>query len=131
MVVGCDTDDTADTGEPAATGCDFSSIAGTWTGTVSSGESQVLNLEPQAEFDASIGTNVFSNDAGEPVCSFDVQCKPSATEGTFLVFNERVEAVGVCLEGWYTMELTDGALAVGIHLTEEGDLGTPYELSKE
>ena len=139
LFVGCggdesdsDTDVTYDdTGEvEQATICDFSSIAGTWVGTIPSGRNQSLTLETQSDFDASIGINVFSTDDGIETCTFDVQCKPSAAEGTFLVFNEKL-AGGICTEGWYTMAITDSVLAVDFHLTETGDPASSYELTKE
>ncbi|MFT5355372.1 MAG: hypothetical protein ACI9KE_002591 [Polyangiales bacterium] len=127
FTVGCDTND--EVVEP--TSCDFSSIAGTWTGASPFGEDQSMTLQAQADFDASIGTNVFSNDGGPALCTFDVQCKPSESEGVFLVFNEAV-STGACLEGWYTMTPTaSGALAVDLHLTEDGDTIQSYELTQE
>lgn len=130
FLVACDKDDTTETGElEEATSCDFSAIAGTWTGVIPSGETQSVTLAAEAEFDASIGSTTFSNDAGEELCSFDMRCKPSATEGTFVVENEIVE--GTCTGGWYTMSLAGDALAIDYHLVEDGPAGSSYELTKE
>jgi hypothetical protein len=130
FVVACDKDDTTDTGELVeATSCDFSAIEGTWTGVIPSGETQSMTLDAQAEFDAVIGNTTFSSDAGEEFCSFDMVCKPSATEGTFVTENEIID--GTCTSGWYTMSLSGDALTVGYHLVEGGDVGSSYELTKE
>jgi major membrane immunogen (membrane-anchored lipoprotein) len=130
LLVACDQADTTESAEiEEATSCDFSTIAGTWTGVIPSGEHQTLSLEAEADYDASIGTNAFSSDEGEQYCSFDVTCKPSAAEGTFLVYNEILD--GQCTEGWYTLTLADGALAVDYHLTEDGPAGSSYELTQE
>lgn len=126
FTVGCEADEIT---EP--TGCDFSSIAGTWTGQSPFGEDQSMTLQAQAEFDASIGTSVFSNDGGPALCTFDIVCKPSESDGVFLVFSEAA-STGACLEGWYTMtSAASGALAIDLHLTEDGDTIHSYELTQE
>ena len=130
FLVACDKDDTTETGEVVeATSCDFSAIAGTWSGIIPSGETQSMTLDAEAEFDASIGSTNFSDGAGEEYCSFDMRCKPSSTEGTFVVENEIIE--GTCTGGWYTMSLTGDALAIDYHLVEDGPAGSSYELTKE
>jgi hypothetical protein len=148
LLIGCDSEGTSDADPGAdsgadlgadaaladaaveATTCDFSTIAGTWTGIIPLGEHQSLTLEAQADVDASIGTTVFSNDNGDALCTFDVQCKPSVTEGTFEVFNEFTEG-GNCAEGWYTMALADQALVIDFRLTEDGPTIYSYELTQE